>query len=115
VRETLHDKTPVRSSAAPQADDTPAGAQLPAPADDAGLRAANTYAVFGVKRLWSFVAALCLVAAVVLGWRGHLDATFITAAVGLLAWFLDQRNLIRARHIETPADDIEENEGDDEQ
>ena len=100
MRETLHDETPVRSSA-----------------DKAGPRAANTYALFGVKRMWSFVAVLCLVAAVVLGWRGHLDATFITAALGLLAWFLDQRNLIRARHAKTfaPVDDTEENEGADEQ
>ncbi len=77
---------------------------------------ANTYALFGVKRLWSIVAALCLAGAGLFGWRGHLDATFITATLGVVAWFIDQRNLIRARSGAHDRDvvDHEETEGTDE-
>jgi hypothetical protein len=77
---------------APDAD-TPAPAQ---PTEHAAP-GANTYALVGVKHLWSVAAALCLVAAAVLAWRGHYDATFVTATLGVVAWFLDQRGLFRAR------------------
>ena len=70
----------------------------------------NTYVLLGVRRLWSFVAALCLLCAIVLGWRGQLDATFVAATLGVVAWFLDQRNLLRARSIEADTTK-EENEG----
>jgi len=75
----------------------------------------NTYTLFGVKRLWSLVAGLCLLCAVVLGWRNHLDATFVAATLGVVAWFLDQRNLLRARSIEADATEAESEEIDDEQ
>ena len=71
---------------------------------------ANSYTLFGVKRLWSIAAVLCLVVAAVLGWRGHLDATFIAATLGVVAWFLDQRNLLRARSLERAADGAEHTE-----
>jgi len=87
----------------------------PAPAAEAGAQLepvprVNTYALFGVKRLWSLVAGLCLLSALVLGWRNHLDATFVAATLGVVAWFLDQRNLLRARSIEADTTK-EENEG----
>ena len=76
---------------------------------------ANTYVLLGVRRLWSFVAALCLLCAIVLGWRGQLDATFVAATLGVVAWFLDQRNLLRARSIEADDRLAESEEVEDEQ
>jgi len=78
---------------------------------------ANTYTLFGVKRAWSIVAALCLVVAGVFGWRGHYDGTFVAATLGVVAWFLDQRNLLRARSIEADPyeEDEVESEGNDEE
>ncbi len=78
---------------------------------------ANTYRLFGVKRGWSVAAALCLIAAGALAWRGHYDGTFVAAALGLVAWFLDQRNLLRARSNENDVieeDDAESEEQDEE-
>jgi hypothetical protein len=74
---------------------------------------AHTYTLFGVQRLWRLASGLCLVAAIVLGLRGHLNATFVVATLGVVAWFLDQRNLLRARSIE--ADVESELEAQDEQ
>ncbi len=80
--------------------------------DDAA-QTPNTYALFGVKRLWLVVSAACLIGAALLGWRGQLDATFVTATLGVVAWFLDQRNLLRARNIEAHAEQDEETEVDE--
>ncbi|HYY42484.1 MAG TPA: hypothetical protein VE775_07095 [Pyrinomonadaceae bacterium] len=77
------------------------------------LATPHTYTLFGVQRLWRLASGLCLVAAIVLGLRGHLDATFVVATLGVVAWFLDQRNLLRARSIE--ADVESELEAQDEQ
>lgn len=77
---------------------------------DEPTASSNTYVLFGVKRLWLIVAAACVVGAAALGWRGHLDATFVTATLGAVAWFLDLRNLLRARSIEAAADEDEESE-----
>ena len=91
--------------------DDPTVGQTPAPA--APLSRARAYAPSGVKRPWSAAAALCLIAAAVLGSLGRLDATFVVATLGVVAWFLDQRNLLRARGIEADAD--EESTGIEEQ
>jgi|GEM_PF-1359854 len=71
---------------------------------------AQTYALLGVQRLWRAAAVLCLLVAAVLGWRGRLDATFVVATLGVVAWFLDQRNLLRARSIEAATDEEESTE-----
>ena len=89
------DTTPQHEASSAQADDGGALIAAHAPAS-----AANTYTLFGVKRAWSIVAALCLVVAGVLGWRGHYDGMFVVATLGVVAWFIDQRNLLRARSIE---------------
>jgi hypothetical protein len=92
----------------------------PARADDATLAQPNvpatlpphadTYILFGVKRLWSIVAGVGLIGAVALGWLGHINATFVVATLGAVAWFLDQRNLLRARIIEPGAHDAADEE-----
>ena len=61
------------------------------------------------------MAGLCLLCAVVLGWRNHLDATFVVATLGVVAWFLDQRNLLPARNIETDTTQEEDEGVEDEQ
>jgi hypothetical protein len=72
--------------------------------------AAHTYTLFGVKRLWSIVAGLGLLGAITLGWLGHINATFVVATLGAVAWFLDQRNLLRARIIEPVEHDAADEE-----
>lgn len=101
------DTTPQPAPAQAQANDGCALTPTHAPAPQA-----NTYSLFGVKRAWSIVAALCLVGACVLGWRGHYDGTFVVATLGVVAWFIDQRNLLRARSIEADIaeDDFESEE-----
>ncbi|PYS89648.1 MAG: hypothetical protein DMF64_17095 [Acidobacteria bacterium] len=106
LREPDTDNATARADVA-QANDASAASKLAPPV--------NTYTLFGVKRLWSLVAGLCLLCAVVLGWRNHLDATFVAATLGVVAWFLDQRNLLRARSIEADATEAESEEIDDEQ
>jgi hypothetical protein len=91
----------------------PASAELTSQTDAKHARQ-QTYTLFGVPRLWSIAAALCLVAAVMLGLSGHLDATFVAATLGVVAWFLDMRNRLRARSIETTTDETETEEVEDE-
>ncbi len=53
------------------------------------------------ERRWSIVAGVCLVAAAAL-WRFvGVDAAFVVATFGVLAWFWDQRNRIERRSIES--------------
>ncbi|MGH9941815.1 MAG: hypothetical protein ACRD9R_05565 [Pyrinomonadaceae bacterium] len=68
------------------------------------------------ERYWSVVAGLCLIAAAVLLWLWRLDAVFVVATLGALAWFLDVRNQLRPPHIERDvyADDDDDSESDSE-
>ncbi|MFN2455115.1 MAG: hypothetical protein ABR577_12930 [Pyrinomonadaceae bacterium] len=54
-----------------------------------------------MERAWIIVSVLCLMAAV-LFWalRDNLDATFVAAALGAVAWFLSLRNRLRRSVIE---------------
>jgi len=61
-------------------------------------------------RGWLIVSASCLLAAALLLIRGHIDAAFVVATIGVLAWFFDLRNRLRPPDIEvddTVADEIE--------
>jgi uncharacterized protein (DUF2062 family) len=51
-------------------------------------------------RRWMAVAAACAVAAVVLLITVGVNAAFVAAVLGVVAWFWDQRNRIRAGVIE---------------
>ena len=69
-------------------------------------------------RRWSFAAGACLVAAVALLFTVGIEAAFVAAVLGLLAWFWDQRNRIRANIIEDEPteegrDELEESDDDD--
>ena len=51
-------------------------------------------------RLWSLAAGACLVAAVALLFTAGIEAAFVAAVLGAVAWLWDQRNRIRAGIIE---------------
>jgi len=44
-----------------------------------------------MKTLWMAIAVVCLVAAAVTFWQWQLNATFVLATIGVLAWFLRYR------------------------
>ncbi|HKP73351.1 MAG TPA: hypothetical protein VJT82_10470 [Pyrinomonadaceae bacterium] len=52
-------------------------------------------------RGWSVAAGACLLVALGLLLSGHADAAFVAATLGVVAWFWDQRNRLRARGIES--------------
>lgn len=64
-------------------------------------------------RRWMAVAAACAVAAAVLLFTVGVNAAFVAAVLGVVAWFWDQRNHIRANiiedeHSEEGRDELEE-------
>jgi hypothetical protein len=65
------------------------------------------------RRRWSFVAAAFLVAAVALWLTRGADAAFVAATLGVVAWFWDQRNRLRATIIETEPDDAHDRDDED--
>lgn len=54
-----------------------------------------------MERIWIIISILCLIVAAFfwLG-RGNLDAAFVAATLGLVAWFLSLRNRLRRAGIE---------------
>jgi hypothetical protein len=52
------------------------------------------------RRRWSIVAGACLVAAIALWLVVGVEAAFVAATLGVVAWFWDQRNRIKATLIE---------------
>lgn len=93
------------------------------PADDRdeetrGVGGRDAAGVALAERRWSIVAGLCLVAAAALWVLVGVDAAFVVATLGVLAWFWDQRNRVVRRSIESGgrrgADDDEDEEAEDE-
>lgn len=69
-------------------------------------------------RSWIMVAAACAVAAASLLFTVGVNAAFVAAVLGVVAWFWDQRNRIRAVVIEDGSreegrDELEEFEEED--
>ena len=63
------------------------------------------------RRGWLIVAASCLLTAAMLLIREYIDAAFVVATIGVLAWFFDLRNRLRPPDIEADdriADEIED-------
>lgn len=46
--------------------------------------------------LWNALAGTGLVVAAILVLTGHVDAAFVVATLGLLAWFIEKRNRLQA-------------------
>ena len=49
---------------------------------------------------WSIVAGLCLLVAAALLASGRMDAAFVVATLGVVAWFWNERNRLRPLGIE---------------
>lgn len=65
--------------------------------------------------MWNIVAAVCLIAAAILWWCARVETAFVVATLGLVAWFLDQRNRLRRIVIERDGQLSEESEDIEEQ
>lgn len=50
---------------------------------------------------WSIVAGACLLIAATCLLLGRMDAAFVAATLGVVAWFWNERNRLRPRGIET--------------
>lgn len=64
------------------------------------------------QRVFTIIAGLFLLAAAVLLWRNNLTAAFVTATLGIVAWFLNFRAQTRTRvAANSPVEDDEETKG----
>lgn len=70
-----------------------------------GARAAGPVDSDAAHRRWMAVAAACAVASVVLLITVGVNAAFVAAVLGVVAWFWEQRNRIRAGLIEDETQD----------
>jgi hypothetical protein len=59
--------------------------------------------------LWNTVAAVCLLAAIAFMFYEQTDASFVVAALGVVAWFINVRN--RFRHGDIEGGDLSEQRG----
>jgi preprotein translocase subunit YajC len=63
------------------------------------------------ERVFTILSGLLLLAAAVLLWWNNLTAAFVTATLGIVAWFLSYRAQTRARAAtESPIESIERDE-----
>lgn len=61
------------------------------------------------ERVFTIIAGLFLLTAAVLLWWNNLTAAFVTATLGIVAWFLGYRTQSRARiTAESPVENDEE-------
>jgi flagellar biosynthesis component FlhA len=62
------------------------------------------------ERGWIFAAGACLILAAIFLARDNMNAAFVAATLGLVAWFLNVRNQLKRNII--PADDEVDDESD---
>jgi hypothetical protein len=67
------------------------------------------------RRRWSVIAGACLVFAVVLWLAVGVEAAFVAATLGVVAWFWDQRNRFKATLIEDAGETDDEIDAEDDQ
>jgi hypothetical protein len=60
-----------------------------------------------MERAWIIISGLCLVAAAAFMWRSHLDAAFVAAVLGCVAWFLGLRTRLRKTIITAEEHEID--------
>jgi len=66
-----------------------------------------------MEKIWTAAAGLFLIAAAVCLWWNNLSATFVTATLGAVAWFLSYRAQVRAKMAtETEPQPIEDTDED---
>ena len=56
--------------------------------------------------VWNIGALLCLLTAAAFWWQSNTDWAFVFAALGVVAWFLDQRNQLQRTCIEKDNSDF---------
>ena len=59
-----------------------------------------------LNRVWKMAPAACLVVAALCVAAGYVDAAFVVATLGVVAWFVETRNRLRAADIEPSAPGI---------
>lgn len=52
-----------------------------------------------MERAWIIVSGLCLIIAALFLWRANVDAAFVAATLGVVAWFLSIRDRLRKTMI----------------
>lgn len=70
----------------------------------------ENFAARAFERRWSIVAGACLVAAAALLVMARVDAAFVVATLGVVAWFWNERNRLRPAGIEDDEESEEEDE-----
>ncbi len=66
----------------------------------AGEARAGSFSTRVFEARWSIVAGLCLLVAATLLLLGRMDAAFVVATIGTVAWFWNERNRLRPQGIE---------------
>ena len=64
-----------------------------------------------MKLLWIIVACVCILVAAFMALRGRLEAAFVVATLGVVAWFLNYR--MQMKEVVAAADLEETNNGED--
>ncbi|HKO63243.1 MAG TPA: hypothetical protein VJV03_18920 [Pyrinomonadaceae bacterium] len=64
-----------------------------------------------MKLFWMIIAGISIIVAAFMGLRGRLEAAFVIAAIGLVAWFLNYR--VQMTEVIAAADLEDENQRDD--
>ena len=50
-----------------------------------------------IERIFTIVSGLLLLVALIFLWRNNLSAAFVSATLGVVAWFLSYRAQLRAK------------------
>lgn len=67
-----------------------------------------------MKAQWNIIAVLCLFVAAALWVMSYVNAAFVVAALGVVAWFLNQRTRFKVVRDEYEASRLVLDESDDE-
>ena len=60
------------------------------------------------ERVWVAIAGILLLAAAVFLWRNNLSGAFVTATLGVVAWFLSFRAQLSAKKANDVAQEADE-------
>ena len=83
---------------------------MPITPDKVESARAESFAARVFGRRWSIVAGVCLVVAAALLFLARVDAAFVVATLGVVAWFWNERNRLRPAGIEADERFREEDE-----
>ncbi|HYO98756.1 MAG TPA: hypothetical protein VER76_00930 [Pyrinomonadaceae bacterium] len=73
---------------------------MPDTPDKSESARAENFAARAFEKRWSIVAGACLVVATALLLAARVDAAFVAATLGVVAWFWNERNRLRPAGIE---------------